>query len=105
MAKRRIHKWGAGKPGQVATSRDGAMILETMAAAGVRGNYKDYVLLLGNRLVDRSGAKDVKVLHDAPLSGAHVEVIHKRDLHRFIGEQALQYWDPRYGRVSPFRAG
>ena len=103
MGKRRRHSWGAGRPGIVPTTRDGQAIHEAMAAAGVKGSYKDFVLLVGSRLIDRSGAVDVTLLPDAPTSGASIEIIHKRDLRRFIGDQALQYWNPRLGRVPPRR--
>ena len=103
MAKRRIRGWGKGKSGVVPTTHEGGLIMEVMAEAGVKGNYKDHVLILGGRMIDRSGTVDVQLLDDAPLSGHKIDIVHKRNLHLFIGEAARRYWVPGIGRVPPPR--
>ena len=83
-----------------ATTQDGLLIQGLMSATGVKGSHKDYVVIVGTRMIEWNGAVEVLLLPDAPIDSAPV-LIQKRNLSRYIGDAALQYWSPARGRLPP----
>lgn len=90
-------------------SENSRKIKHFMINRGVKGSYKDYVILTGNTLVDSFGSYTIAFVsgeNDAnrSLSGIEgVALIHKRDLKILIGEKsARKFWHPRLGRAGAF---
>jgi hypothetical protein len=77
---------------------NGKMIAEMMIEAGIKGDYKDYILLIGERIVEyRRGFTVIFEEGVEPISG--VRLVHKKDLHRIIGDDAHKLWHPTCGRL------
>jgi hypothetical protein len=77
------------------------MIVEAMKEAKIKGNYRDYVLLVGDRLIDYRESHGLAALDG--LSSARVEgmaVMHKKRLKNILPEDvAALFWHPRLGRM------
>lgn len=66
---------------------DGMLVERLMAAAGERGNPKDWCVVSGDRMVDHRGSYKLP----APVPG--VKLVFKRDLWRVTGREfADQFW-------------
>lgn len=82
-------------------SKHGKKIYEAMMEENIDGNYKDYVLLINDDLIDWQ--RTAKIVTDdenkAPLRVKGVQLVHKRKLKNIIGVAAQQFWGPN-GRVS-----
>ena len=81
------------------------MIHEFMEENHVKGFYKDYVIMMGDRLVDWLGSFNVVKVEEGKFSGIlkveGMALIHKRNLHTIIGDEAAKrFWHPRLGRVG-----
>ena len=83
-----------------ASTDNGKMISELMHSQNVRGNPKDWTIIAGYRLVDYYGSYDIR-LEDGRTTGTKsVVLVHKRNLHKFIGaEMAVKFWRRGIGRV------
>jgi len=78
---------------------NGRMIAELMHAKGVKGSPKDFVIVVGRRLIDYRGTYDIRGL-EAPLGFAGVTLVHKRELERVVGEkESRRFWRRGLGRV------
>ena len=79
---------------------NGRIISDLMHSKKVRGNAKDYVVLSGATLIDFHGSYEMR-LEGTQLKISKVRLVHKRNLHRFIGsERAANFWRPGFGRIS-----
>ncbi len=88
-----------------ASTPNGRMIRGLMTARHVRGNYKDYVAISGDRLVDWLGSYRLEGAEPGALEGLpSVALIHKRELSRWLGDAAKRFWRRGIGRVNS-RAG
>lgn len=73
---------------------NGRMIAELMHTKGVKGSPKDWVILVGRRLIDHGGT------HDLQTGFSGVNLVHKKDLERYVGEQeSRRFWRRGLGRV------
>jgi hypothetical protein len=71
-----------------------------MISKKVKGHYKDYVIITGNRLVDWQGTFNITVDDGYTLGVDGLALIHKKRLHMIIGdEQAKRFWHPQLGRI------
>lgn len=79
---------------------NGKIIRDLMLANRVKGNYKDFVIIAGDRLMDWAGSYDM--LNDGKKVIAQaVALIHKSKLANVIGaEPARAFWRPTLGRVN-----
>jgi hypothetical protein len=57
----------------------------------VKGNYKDYVIIAGNRLVDWRGSWEIRT-EDEAIELPTMALTHKRDLHKLIGTVSKVFW-------------
>ena len=83
-----------------AKTADGKLIQGLMVATSTKGSYKDFVVIMGNRMIEWKGTMDVVLLPGAPVDSP-TALVHKRCLHEFIGDASLKYWSPKTGRVPP----
>jgi len=76
------------------------MILDAMGAGGVKGNYRDYVLLVGDRLIDWKGSHGIVNTDDnKPAHVQGIRLVHKKNLKSILPEEvAAQFWHPKLGR-------
>jgi hypothetical protein len=86
----------------------GTKIRDYMKATKTRGNPKDFVLFIGNEMLDEWGKYQVN-RNGEMLSP--VWLVHKRDLHRVIGpKEAAKFWNLKlrcrtsYGQKEASRA-
>jgi len=63
------------------------VIYKLMRAEGVKGDYKDFVVIAGNRLVDWNGSYDVNVKEGSSTNTDKIFLINKKDLPKIIGEE------------------
>lgn len=73
------------------------MIRDLMVATGVKGDYRDYVIIAGMRLVDWLGSYDIR--SDEHLGSVGINgmaLLHKSKLRNAIGgELASNFWDSK----------
>lgn len=93
------------RPQQPAPTANAKIIRDLMVANKVKGKYKDYVIIAGNRLIDWVASYDIiKTDEDGSVKSAGVDgmaLIHKRNLSNIIGEEmASKFW--RNGRRTNY---
>lgn len=76
---------------------NGKIIRDFMVENKIKGSYKDYVLIVGTRLIDWiSSYEIVRTADDGELQSIGVNgiaLIHKRNLHRVIdSDMASKFW-------------
>ena len=75
-------------------TQNAQMIVDFMKANNVKGNYKDYVIINGFRLIDWLASYDIK-------NHCEMALVHIRNLHNVVGEEAAkQFWHPKLGRLG-----
>lgn len=102
-AKKYVPKKKTAKTLPPAPTANATIIRDLMIASKVKGKFKDYVVLAGNRIMDWLGSYDVlKQTEDGIKSvGFHgMALIHKSKLRNVIGEQADLFW--RNGRRTNY---
>ena len=93
-AREAYEKWKQSK------YANGIMIHDLMKAHKVNGNFKDYVVIVGNRLIDYRRSFDITLDDEGTLGVDGIALVHKRKLKNIIGEKAAaQLWHPIFGRI------
>ncbi len=77
------------------------MIRDMMVQDKVKGSWKDYVIITGNRLLNGNGRSfEIKLEEGATTGVDAVALVHKRKLVNVIGpDEAARFWHPQLGRV------
>lgn len=88
---------------QPAPTHNAKIIRDLMMAVGVKGNFKDYVIIAGKRLIEWADSYDLLRLEDGKTTGLKsMALIHKRKLRDIVGEDmAAEFWDHKLGRRRP----
>lgn len=83
-------------------SANAKIIRDLMSQSGLKGNYKDHVILAGKRLVDWQGSYDLVREVDGKTVGMDgMAIIHKSKLEALLGsELARDFWRSGIGRVN-----
>jgi len=80
-------------------SPNGKIIWEFMLGNKVKGNYKDHVLFVGDRMMDQYGAYNLARKSDGDKAGvppSAICLVHKSKLATLLGEeQGARFWDPK----------
>lgn len=99
---RRVLQRGVGKKlPALKESGNARMIRKLMVSRALRGNPKNFVVIVGNQLLDCSGTFKTVGSEGGKVIGDSVILVHKRDLAKIIGEEAaLKFWVPGVGRVD-----
>ena len=85
-------------------TKNAELIAMFMRSNKTRGNYKDYVLFTGTRLVDWEGSIDCVDENDKPVVTEGTALVHKRNLKKFLTEEvAALFWSPAFGRQRRLR--
>lgn len=80
---------------------NGSMIRKIMVSNGVKGHYKDFVVIVNQRLIDWSGSWDIHNTQGEPIGIEGVALIHKSQLRRYVGDDlASRFWKRGIGRIS-----
>jgi len=88
-----------------ASTPNGQMIQDLMAKRKVRGNYKDFVVIAGNRLVDWTESWDIFSPAGDAVGFEGVVLLHKSGLKDVVGGKlASKMWRPKFGRIHPDQA-
>lgn len=78
---------------------NGRMIAELMHSKKIKGSPKDFVIVVGRRLIDYQGTYDIRGL-EAKHGFAGVSLVHKRELDRVVGpNESRRFWRRGLGRV------
>jgi len=87
---------------------NGGMIRDFLKKVKHRGNPKDFVIIVGNRLLDWWGNYDIMFQPEgeeqAKKMGVNgITLLHKKDLHKILPEEiASQFWNKKMRlRISP----
>jgi hypothetical protein len=72
-------------------------IRSEMERAGIRGNFRDFVLFVGDQMYDTWGTYTVR-RDNATADVRPIALVHKRDLHKIIGPFADRFWNRRMGK-------
>ena len=76
-------------------THNGQQILEFMAANKIRGNFKNFVLFIGDRMLDVYGSYTVVRPNDA----GTIVLLHKSRLENVLGEEiGRRFWNKRLRR-------
>lgn len=76
------------------------MINDLMVEDKIKGNFKDYVIISGNRLINWKGSFEIHLDEGVTTGVNGVALIHKNKLHNVIGEEeAARFWHPQFGRL------
>ncbi len=82
------------------------LIRDLMVEKKVKGNWKDYVIIVGNHLTNWKNDFEIRVEEGKTLGVDGVALIHKRNLSPIIGdEQAKRFWHPQFGRLMEVPEG
>ncbi len=95
IQKEHRNKREAEKRGPVVVTPNGKMIGKFMSEVGEKGSYKDFVIITDNRLVDYTGSCEI---NRPNRENDEMALVHKRDLHKIIGEESKRYWDLELGK-------
>lgn len=83
-------------------SPNGKIIWEFMVANKVKGNYKDMVLFVGDRMLDQYGTYNLTRKETGEEAGAPstaIALVHKSKLASVLGEeQGARFWDAKHRR-------
>jgi len=94
----RVGKNPKTKAKRAASTPNGQLIQDLMARQGVKGSYKDYVLLAGNRLVDWTGSWDIMSPGGNPVGYEGVVLLHKSKMRGVIDSPLVErLWHPTLG--------
>jgi hypothetical protein len=78
------------------------MIQDLMDEGKVKGSYKDYVVLAGNRLIDWQDSWDMYQSNGESIGVDGVTLMHKARLHKMemLDKKFIEdkLWHPRWGR-------
>jgi len=101
-AKAKLEKMNAPAP-----SPNAKVIRDLMISQEIKGNFKDYVVLAGKRLIDWQGSYDMVREEDGKTVGVNgMALIHKSKLANVVGaELASNFWRPGIGRVNTKKRG
>lgn len=87
---------------------NGKNVHECMVGAGYSGDVRDYMVLVGNRMIDYKGSYDI-VFESGGKVGVgddKIRVVHKKLLKNIIGKTAaLRFWHPTFGRLIDVKQG
>ncbi|KKN67581.1 hypothetical protein LCGC14_0460360 [marine sediment metagenome] len=82
------------------------MIRKLMATQAMHGNPKNFVVIVGNQLIDTSGTFKGFLSEGGRVVGDSVLLVHKKDLAKIIGKKAaLRFWHPDLGLVEDVLVG
>jgi len=80
------------------------MIATAMASEKIRGDCRDYVLLVGDRLIDYRDSHGMTITQadgTQPIKVDKPWLVHKRNLHKIMSpELAARFWHPTLGRLG-----
>lgn len=75
------------------------IIRDLMITQKIRGGFKDYVVIVGKRIVDWQGSYDMVTENGQTVGVKNMALVHKSKLHNIVGaELAARFWRPGIGR-------
>lgn len=77
-------------------TRHGKRVLDFMEGSKIKGNFRDYVLFVGDQMIDAWGQYTIR---RQASEAAAVALVHKRELHKIIGtDNAQRFWHQKLGK-------
>ena len=86
---------------QILPTANARIIRDLMFNQKIRGNYKDFVVLAGKRLVDWQDSYDMVTEEGKTVGVQNMALVHKSKLANIVGlELAGRFWRPGIGRIN-----
>lgn len=83
-------------------NHSGDVILEFMHRMKIKGNFRDYVLFIGNQMHDYAGTYTVNREPVEASEPTYIALVHKKDLHTILGkDKAENFWSQKLRRRNP----
>jgi hypothetical protein len=101
LEKKRKLKTVRKNRGKPPTTSDGKNIKELMIEEGIKGDYRDYAILLDDKIIDYKKTIVVSTKDGKPITlSSELALIHKKKLRNLVSKDvAEQFWNLIYGRV------
>ena len=81
---------------------NGRQIFELLRLTKKKGNPKDFVIIVGKRMLDYWGSYDMENKEGKSVGVEGVALIHKRELHKVVGDElASKFWNRKTGMRVP----
>jgi len=85
-------------------TKNGERIFNLMRDNKVKGNWKDWVLFVGDRMLDRYGTYTI-ALGENEIVQNHIFLAHKSKLSNILGEEfGSKFWDNKWKRRTNYGA-
>jgi hypothetical protein len=83
----------------------GKRLMAFMGDSKAKGNFKDYVLFVGDQMIDAWGQYTIRRQAVEGAEPAPVVLVHKRDLRKIIGDDnAKRFWHRGIGKRTSYGA-
>ena len=100
-SRRVLQRTPSRKMSALTENNNAIMIRKLMATQAMHGNPKNFVVIVGNQLIDTSGTFKGFLSEGGRVVGDSVLLVHKKDLAKIIGKKAaLRFWHPDVGLVE-----
>jgi len=97
LKKKRKQRRREERPLPQGLTKNGERIFNTMRDNKVKGNWKDWVLFVGDQMIDRYGTYTITRGEDAPPDV--IALVHKSKLAKILGEKfGGMFWDAQWKR-------
>jgi len=78
---------------------NGRAIQDLMLEQRIKGDYRDYIVLNEDSMLDYRGTYNISYTNAPDFGKDEFFIIHKKELHKLIGEKSLDFWHPIIGRL------
>lgn len=76
-------------------------IVDFLKSEGIKGDYRDYVLFVGDRLIDYRKSHNIAGLRVKQTNQVGIALVHKKQLIHLLPKKiALLFWHPTMGRLG-----
>lgn len=83
-----------------AKTQNGRHIAQALVDTKTRGDYRDYVLIFEDQLIDWNKTMTLKAEDDKAVKVPKPVLVHKSKLKKIVGEAAAAaFWHPTFGRL------
>lgn len=83
---------------------NGKIIYKYIKETKAKGTFKEYMLIIGNRMLDYRDSYNVII--ENRTESDNIYLLHKSKLKNLIGEEeALKFWHPKIGRLIDVKEG
>jgi hypothetical protein len=78
---------------------NGRSIQDFMFLQNIKGDYRNYVVLNQDTMMDYRSTYNIEYTNSPDFDDDDIFLIHKKELHKLIGERSRDFWHPVIGRI------